>query len=83
MAYNPPVSDRGLPLRVDGEYLLLERKNMEVEFRVAGWKKKTGKGHLYLSNARMVFISKDFKKEGHEFKSFDIPLDLIRGFKFE
>ena len=34
MAYNPPISINGLPLRVDGEYLLLERKNIEVEFKI-------------------------------------------------
>jgi len=34
MALNPPISLTGLPLRVDGEYLLLERKDIEVEFKI-------------------------------------------------
>jgi hypothetical protein len=34
MALNPPISLSGLPLRVDGEFLLLERKNIEVEFNI-------------------------------------------------
>ncbi len=82
MAYNPPVSDRGLPLRVEGEYLLLERKDMEVEFKIPQWGKKTGKGKIYLSNARIIFIAKDHSNQ-KDLKSFDIPLDSISKFAFQ
>ena len=34
MALNPPVSLEGLPLSVDGEFLVLRREHIEVEFNV-------------------------------------------------
>lgn len=34
MALNPPVSLDGLPLRVEGEFLVLKREGIEAEFRV-------------------------------------------------
>ena len=78
MALNPPISLDGLPLRVEGEFLVLKRKDIEVEYKVPQYGKKTGKGFvlifikLYITTARMVFVDYDFKKK--EFKSFDMPL---------
>jgi hypothetical protein len=47
MALNPPISQNGLPLRVEGEFMVLERKNIECEFKIDGMdKKKTGKGKV-------------------------------------
>lgn len=47
MALNPPISLSGVPLRLDGEYLMLERKHIECEFKVPVFGKKTGKGKVY------------------------------------
>ena len=44
MALNPPIAPTGKPLRVEGEYLILERKHMECEVKIPGIGKKTGKG---------------------------------------
>ena len=44
MALNPPVSLDGLPLSVDGEYLVLKREGVESEFKVPQLGKYTGKG---------------------------------------
>jgi hypothetical protein len=47
MALNPPISQNGLPLRVEGEFMVLERKNIECEFKIDRMdKKKTGKGKV-------------------------------------
>lgn len=46
MALNPPISLSGIPLRLDGEFLMLERKHIEAEFKIAGLGKKTGKGKV-------------------------------------
>lgn len=45
MAYNPPLSINGVPLRVEGEYMILERNNIEIEVNipVLGVKKSKGK----------------------------------------
>ena len=50
MAFNPPVTNSGLPLRVDGEFLVLQRKNVEIEVKVDGTTgKKTAKGTVISS----------------------------------
>lgn len=46
MAINPPISLEGLPLSVDGEYFVLKRKDIEVEFKVPEYGKQTGKGFV-------------------------------------
>jgi len=48
MALNPPISLEGLPLRVEGEFLILKRKDIEVEFKIKNMGKKTGKGYVIL-----------------------------------
>jgi hypothetical protein len=35
-----------MPLRVEGEYLILERNNIEVEFKIPVFGTKTGKGKV-------------------------------------
>jgi hypothetical protein len=52
MALNPPISIAGIPLRLDGEFLMLERKHIEAEFKVPVFGKKTGKGKVFLKNHR-------------------------------
>lgn len=34
MALNPPISLQGLPLRVEGEYMVLKRKDIDVEYKI-------------------------------------------------
>lgn len=46
MALNPPISIAGVPLRLEGEYLMLERKHIEAEFKIPVFGKKTGKGKV-------------------------------------
>jgi len=48
MALNPPITPSGIPLKVEGELFLLERKNIEVEVKVDAqkWGKRTGKGKV-------------------------------------
>ena len=46
MALNPPISMTGIPLRLDGEYLMLERKHIEAEFKIPVFGKRTGKGKV-------------------------------------
>ena len=46
MALNPPISIAGVPLRLDGEYMMLERKDIEGEFKIPIFGKKTAKGKV-------------------------------------
>jgi hypothetical protein len=84
MALNPPISPQGIPLRVEGESFLLERKSMEIEVKIDSnkeWGKKTGKGKVYLTSCRLVFVNEKFHSS--DFKSFDIPLIYLSKEKFE
>ena len=56
MALNPPIAPTGKPLRVEGEYLVLERKSMECEVKIPGIGKKTGKGMVLINF--LIFISR-------------------------
>lgn len=81
MALNPPLDNNGVPIRVEGEYFVLERKDMEIEVKIDGFSKSTGKGKLYVTTARLVFVNKNWAKD--KFKSFDMPLLNITDEKFE
>lgn len=61
MALNPPISLTGIPLRLDGEYLMLERKHIEAEFKIPIFGKKTGKGKVL----RVLTKNKSFFKALH------------------
>ena len=74
MALNPPVSHSGIPLRLEEEFILLERRGIEVAISVKGMKKLTGKGKLFLTSARLVFVNNSLNDH---FKSFDMPLALM------
>jgi hypothetical protein len=45
-----------MPLRVEGEYLILERKNMEVEFKIPVFGTKTGKGKVLIKTIIFSYI---------------------------
>ena len=47
MALNPPISMVGIPLRLEGEFLMLERTHIEAEFKIPMFGKKTGKGKVF------------------------------------
>jgi len=57
MALNPPISLQGLPLSVDGEYLVLKRTDIEVEFKVNQLGKFTGKGDVILLKKALYYNS--------------------------
>ncbi len=79
MALNPPVLSDGLPAPVNGEYLLLTRKDISAEIKLDNGQKYKGKGKLYLTTARMVFVNQG----SGEMRSFDVPFALMKGAKFE
>lgn len=54
MALNPPISMDGLPLRVEGEYMVLKRKDIEVEFKTQNLGTKTGKGLVKFINSIVI-----------------------------
>ncbi len=58
MALNPPISLDGLPLRVEGEYLVLKRKDIEAEFKIENIGKKTGKGMVNMNelNSKLYYF---------------------------
>lgn len=43
--------------------------------------KKSGKGYMYMTSCRIVFVNKDHQKSA--FKAFDIPLSNLRKESFE
>jgi len=80
MALNPPLLHTGVPAPLDGEYLVLSRDGMEVEIKIENENSKyKGKGMLYLTTARMVFVNK--KNDGN-WKAFDIPIAFMYNEKF-
>jgi len=81
MALNPPINSEGQPMRVEGEYFAILRKNMEIEVKIEGLSKLTAKGKLFVTTARLVFVNE--KHEGSSFKSFDMPLMNLYDEKFE
>ncbi|CAK69442.1 unnamed protein product (macronuclear) [Paramecium tetraurelia] len=81
MALNPPITQTGVPLRVDQEFFILYRNEMEGEFKIENMGKFSAKGKVYVTTCRLVFVSDKFQKES--FKSFDIPLAYLSAEKFQ
>ena len=46
MAINPPISENGIPLRVEGELLVLKRYDIETEIKIPQFGKKKGRGYV-------------------------------------
>lgn len=46
MALNPPINHEGQPMRVEGEYFAILRKDMEIEVKIEGWAKLSAKGKV-------------------------------------
>ena len=49
MALNPPTNSEGQPMRVEGEYFAVLRKNIEIEVKIEGLAKLTAKGKVQKS----------------------------------
>jgi hypothetical protein len=78
-----------MPFRVDGEFFVLSRDNMEIEVKITNMGKYSAIGKvlkhnmfkMYLTTARIVFVSDKFLKD--HFKSFDIPVANMHHEKFQ
>ena len=82
MALNPPLNQNGTPFRLEQEYILCERRGMEIEVKIKSNNKKLkGKGKIYLTTARLIFVTKKYQTES--FKAIDMPVGLMKSFKFE
>lgn len=81
MALNAPLGPNGVPFRLNDEFILLERPGMDIEIKMAGRSNITGKGKVYLTTSRMVFVHDKFMTD--KFKSFDMPIAFLVKPKFE
>ncbi|KAK9934188.1 hypothetical protein M0R45_021340 [Rubus argutus] len=82
MAVNPQLFPNGMPVPFVNEMFVLARDGVEFEVdKIPGSDggRLKAKGTIYLSNIRMVFVSK--KPDGH-FAAFDMPLLYVHGEKF-
>ena len=78
MALNPPVLADRTPAPVTGEYMVLVRKDIEAEISLENKTKYKGKGKLFLTTVRMVFVN----EKNNDMISFDVPIDLMTNEKF-
>ena len=46
MALNPPLTNEGFPIRLDGEYFLLEREDIEFDSYIDNGGRRSGKGKV-------------------------------------
>ncbi|CAD8113032.1 unnamed protein product [Paramecium sonneborni] len=81
MALNPPITQTGVPLKVDQEFFILHRNEMEGDFKIENRGKFKAKGRVFLTTCRIVFVNQNYQKDS--FKSFDIPLAYLSAEKFE
>jgi hypothetical protein len=81
MAVNPPISEQGVPFRLQDEYVLLERRGAEIEIKIPNKSSLTAKGKIFLTTARLVFVSKNFTTD--KFKSFDMPIISLSRIEFK
>lgn len=50
MSLNPPLTENGIPYRVDGEFFIMKRKGIEFEIKVTNGNKYKGKGVVKIKN---------------------------------
>ena len=81
MALNPPLSNQGIPFRLESEYILLERKGIQIEVSLPQKSKLSGKGRIYLTTGRLTFVNDNYRKEN--FKAFDMPIALLSKYEFK
>lgn len=81
MALNPPLSNQGVPFRLQDEFVLVERKGMDIEVKVPNMSKLSGKGTLYLTTARLIFVNKNFTSD--KFKAMDMPVAMMSHVDFK
>ncbi|KAL6190727.1 hypothetical protein ACLB2K_037121 [Fragaria x ananassa] len=82
MALNPQLLPNGMPVPFVNEIFVLIRDGVEFEVdKIPGSDggRLKAKGTIYLSNIRMVFVS---KKPVGDFVAFDMPLLFVHGEKF-
>ncbi|CAD8115802.1 unnamed protein product [Paramecium primaurelia] len=80
MALNPPITQTGVPLRVDQEFFILYRNEMEGQFKIETMGKFKARGKVFVTTCRIVFVNDNFQRES--FKSFDIPLAYLSAERF-
>lgn len=81
MALNPPLTPTGQPFRLENEYMLAERPGMAIEVETPGMSKLSAKGRVFLSTARLLFVSADFQRSA--FKAMDIPVAHMSAIDFK
>mmetsp|Transcript_14236 Transcript_14236/g.17244 ORF Transcript_14236/g.17244 Transcript_14236/m.17244 type:complete len:188 (-) Transcript_14236:139-702(-) len=85
MSLNPtlarhPANNMPIPAAFDNEIILLHRDGIDLEVDLTpGGQKWSGRGVIFVTNIRLVFIA---KKPTAQLTAFDIPLVYIRGEKF-
>lgn len=70
MAFNPPINSAGQPMRLEGEYMVLLRKNIEIEIKIdnaSGEKKAKGKVNLSILISFTQFLSAFYHNSSHGF----------------
>lgn len=91
MALNPPlIPGSHLPLPVNGETFVLQRKGIQLDADVMGVRKYHHRGCLYLSTLRMVFVKGPSQpgwfglggEPPSDLIAYDLPLSLIQHEKF-
>ena len=81
MALNPPINSNGIPFRLNNEFVLLERRGMQIEVRVPSMSVLTASGSVYLTTARLIFVNGDFVKD--KFRALDMPVAMIGNISFK
>ena len=73
-----------IPSAVPGELFLLMRKGISGSFKIPGIGQVKGKGVLYMTTLRLVFVATppQTDRSGHQFSAFDMPVAYISSEKF-
>ena len=81
---NPLLYSSQEPMAVRGEHFLLRRAGIVVEVTCPGLPKLKGKGAIFLTTLRIVFVSADKPALGNglRFEAFDFPLSTLSGESF-